>query len=69
MDYHTETMQLSGLTHSEIVSALKQYFTDEELDEVSARLDRLIGESDTLDDLITEINDELIEGNDFADPL
>jgi hypothetical protein len=62
-------MQLSGLTHSEIVSALKQYFTDEELDEVSARLDRLIGESDTLDDLITEINDELIEGNDFADPL
>lgn len=69
MDYHTETMQLSGLTHSEIVSALKQYFTDEELDEVSARLERLIGESDTLDDLITEINDELIEGNDFADPL
>lgn len=62
-------MQLSGLTHSEIVSALKQYFTDEELDEVSARLDRLIEESDTLDDLITEINDELIEGNDFADPL
>lgn len=62
-------MQLSGLTHSEIVSALKQYFTDEELDEVSARLERLIGESDTLDDLITEINDELIEGNDFADPL
>lgn len=62
-------MQLSGLTHSEIVSALKQYFTDEELDEVSARLDRLIGESDTLDDLITEINDELIEGNDFSDPL
>lgn len=62
-------MQLSGMTHSEIVSALQRYFTDEELDEVSPRLKRLIIACETLDDLITEINDELIEGADFIDPL
>jgi ribosome assembly protein YihI (activator of Der GTPase) len=62
-------MLLEKLKTGEIVSLLKQYFTDGELDEVSSRLEKMIDKCDTLDDLVTEINDQLIEGQGFIDSL
>lgn len=69
MNYLTDTMVLSSLKISEITLMLKQYFTDEELDSVSNRLDALIAQSETLDDLVTEINNDLLDGDDFPDSL
>jgi hypothetical protein len=50
---------LCDLSQSEIISRLKQYFTDEEIDEVSAKLDLLAKECETLEDLVDEIDDYL----------
>lgn len=50
---------LCDLSQSEIISKLKQYFTDEEIDEVSAKLDLLAKECETLEDLVDEIDDYL----------
>lgn len=59
------SMLLQGLSTDKIASRLKHYFTDEELDEVSAKLDQYIRKSDTLDDLVDEIEDHL--AGDLAD--
>jgi len=55
-------VSLRGLSNGEIVANLKHYFTDEELDKVSGKLDEFLKDCETIEDLVDEIDDYLVDG-------
>lgn len=49
-------MKLSGMSNGDIVSELKREFSSEELDRVSKEIDKMVVESETLDQLKDKIS-------------
>lgn len=57
----SQHMFLHSQSHEDILAQLKQYFTDEELDKISGKLDEFIADCDTLEDLIDDLEDYFAE--------
>lgn len=52
-------MKLAGMSNTNIVSELKKDFTNEELDKVANKIDVLVNQSETLDELKHKISQYL----------